>query len=1104
LILTSRIRRPFLLGVILVAAAARGLPVDAQHGQFAVPPDLKIELFADESQLADPVAICLDEQGRLYVAETGRALRGVEENRRGDEWLDDDLASQTVADRRRMLQKWAHEFPGGLDYFTKYSERLRLLEDIDNDGRADRSTIFAGGFNDVVDGLAAGVIARQGEIYFACIPNLYRLRDRDGDGQADEREVVHHGFGIRHAFYGHDLHGLIWGPDGKLYFSMGDRGFHVETPDRRTLHSPDRGAVLRCNRDGSELEVFATGLRNPQELAFDAFGNLFTGDNNSDAGDRARLVYLPEGSDSGWRMEYQYLNDPYPRGPWSSEKLWHPQHAGQPASILPPIAWITDGPSGMVYYPGVGFPDRYQGHFFLCDFRADATSQIVSFAVKPLGAGFEMVDAGPFLQKMVATDVDFGYDGKMYIADFIGGWDVTGTGRIHAVYSPAHVNDDSTAQVQQLFHEGFADREVGQLIGLLGHRDMRVRLRAQFALAARGPAAREALQTVAQRRDEQFARLHAIWSLGQIGRQGADVAASLLPLLGDADAEVRSQAAKVLGENSSLLAAPRLLELLGDESLRVRAFAAQALGKLGNRNAVAAVVGMLERNADQDVFLRHAGVMALAEIGDAEALLKHASHPARSVRLAVLLALRRMEDPRLGRFLHDPDLQLVAEAARAIHDLPLPAAMSELAALVEQPLPSNLSDETSVRWGIVRRALNANFRLGQPQHALALSKFAADPTRVVQFRSEALDHLLNWPRPPARDAVLGRLQELPPRDANRLAAVLQPSFGRLLSITQAEIFTRATRLATSLGIEVDNGAFFERLRDAEQRIETRVAALQLLAERAGPRLESCLEIALGDDDPVLRAAGRDVVAETDPARALRLFAQTLRSGTTLEQQRALARLSAMALLGADQLLERQFDQLLKNKLPPALHLDVLEAARVRQTESLQQRLAAYETAATADDPLTKFRWALEGGDRDRGRAVFFNNTAVQCQRCHAADGRRAGDVGPDLSGIGAKHDRKYLLSAVITPNRKLAEGYRYAKIITNDGNVYAGRVLQENADEIRLQREPQGEVTIPIESVEARSPGISAMPDNVAEILTPGELRDLIEFLADQKGQKER
>ena len=75
-------------------------------------------------------------------------------------------------------------------------------------------------------------------------------------------------------------------PDGKLYFSCGDRGFPVET-ERGPIAHPHTGAVLRCNLDGSELEVYHTGLRNPQELVFDEHGNLFTGENNSDGGDNA-------------------------------------------------------------------------------------------------------------------------------------------------------------------------------------------------------------------------------------------------------------------------------------------------------------------------------------------------------------------------------------------------------------------------------------------------------------------------------------------------------------------------------------------------------------------------------------------------------------------------------------------------------------------------------------------------------------------------------------------------------------------------------------------------------------------------------------------------
>ena len=142
---------------------------------------------------------------------------------------------------------------------------------------------------------------------------------------------------------------------------MGDRGYSITTKEGERLHDPASGAVFRCELDGSNLEVYATGFRNPQELAFDDLGNLFTGDNNSDGGDRARLVHVVRGSDSGWRMYYQYLGD---RGPWNREQLWHPKHDGQPAYIVPPICNFADGPSGLTYYPGTGLGDEYRKHVF--------------------------------------------------------------------------------------------------------------------------------------------------------------------------------------------------------------------------------------------------------------------------------------------------------------------------------------------------------------------------------------------------------------------------------------------------------------------------------------------------------------------------------------------------------------------------------------------------------------------------------------------------------------------------------------------------------------------------------------------------------------------
>ena len=143
------------------------------------------------------------------------------------------------------------------------------------------------------------------------------------------------------------MHGLVFGPGGRLYFSIGDRASMIQT-EGHTVGTPDSGAVFRCEADGSGLEMVYQGLRNPQDLVFDAWGNLFTGDNNSDGGDQARWTWLVEGGDSGWRIGWQFLEGrsaPNPRGPWNSEKMWHPQNDAQPAYLTPPIKNISSGPS---------------------------------------------------------------------------------------------------------------------------------------------------------------------------------------------------------------------------------------------------------------------------------------------------------------------------------------------------------------------------------------------------------------------------------------------------------------------------------------------------------------------------------------------------------------------------------------------------------------------------------------------------------------------------------------------------------------------------------------------------------------------------------------
>ena len=172
---------------------------------FRVPAGLNVELFAAEPILANPVAFCIDEKGVVYVAETFRLHAGVTDTRNHMNWLDDDLACRTVADRVAMYRKFlGKEFAS----YNLQHDRVRRIVDRDGDGRADVATVFADGFNDPASGIGAGVLARGSDVWFTCIPGLWKLSDLDGDGRAEKRTLFHDGYGVHVGFLGHDFHGL--------------------------------------------------------------------------------------------------------------------------------------------------------------------------------------------------------------------------------------------------------------------------------------------------------------------------------------------------------------------------------------------------------------------------------------------------------------------------------------------------------------------------------------------------------------------------------------------------------------------------------------------------------------------------------------------------------------------------------------------------------------------------------------------------------------------------------------------------------------------------------------------------------------------------------
>lgn len=1073
-------------------------PAEAERS-LRVASGFKVDLFAAEPLLANAVAFHVDEKGRFYVVESFRHTDGVTDTRSHMNWLVDDLACRTVADRVAMYKKFFT--PEEFAAFGVESERIRIVEDGDGDGKADHATVFADGFSSPETGIAAGVLARKGNVYFTNIPDLWLLKDADGDGKADSREALHTGYGVHVGFLGHDLHGLIFGPDGKLYFSIGDRGFNIKTPDGRTLVALDSGSVLRCEPDGTNLEVVATGLRNPQELAFNDTGDLFTVDNNSDGGDKARFVHLIEGGDSGWRIGFQFIEKPNSRGVWNAEKMWTPEWEGKPAYLIPPLLNFSDGPSGLACYPGVGLNDGEKGRFYLSDFRgAAATSGVRSFAARPKGASFELVEPKEFLWGLQATDCDFAPDGALYVTDWIKGWGKTDKGRIWRVSDPAAANDPRVAEVKRLISEGFDPRPDDELARLLNHADRRVRQESQFSLADRakkadGAKALAALAQVAKTPAEGYGRLHAAWGLGQVLRTADDArrsqaAPTLLALLSDADAEVRAQAARSLAE-SPATPATAVLPLLADESPRVRLHATLALARLTpTAEVVAPVLGRVRSGDGADPVLRSAAVSALARAADdaaaKAAILGQAADPSPEVRMAVLLTLRKLADPAVARFLDDIDPAIVLEAARCIVERPgMDEALAKLAALADRRnLPEPL-------W---RRVLTACEGPGDWADPKALAAVATRGDVPASIRVEAVEMIARWAEPPALHPLTGLYRGKSNRSPEPAVAALAPALAFLVADPSNEVRDAAAAAAGTLKIADAGPTLRGLVADASRPAGSRVEALRALDALKDEKLAEVVDAALNDEAIPVRAEGLRLLAHLEPERAIDVATKVLAAGATAEKQGAFSAVATIPGAKADALLAAWLEKLANGEVAPDVRLDLTEAAAARDSADVKAALGRYEAIRDTNDPLAAFRDTLAGGDADRGRRIFREKAEVQCLRCHkvAGDG---GEVGPELAGVGRRKDRDYVLESIVLPNKQIAEGFETQVLALADGRVVAGIVKAEDDKEVRLVT-PEGTlVVVPKDEIEEKTRGNSAMPEDLIKDLKKTEIRDLVEFL---------
>lgn len=246
-----------------------------------------------------------DEKGRLFVAESSGL----------------DLYAELLALTRKC--------------------QIRLLEDRNGDGKFERSQVFA-------DKLVypMGLAWRDGKLFVADPPELVALEDTDADGRADKRTVILKKFG--HKDNG-SLHGLIFGPDGWLYMTMGSPdGYKFTRADGSVLEG-ESGALIRCRPDGSDVQVLARGFDNLVEIVFTPEWEIIGTDNWfrwPEAGVRDALVHLVPGG------LYPRQKDVGTPQPITGEPL--------PAISLYPAVAL----SGLARYEGSAFPREMHGNLF--------------------------------------------------------------------------------------------------------------------------------------------------------------------------------------------------------------------------------------------------------------------------------------------------------------------------------------------------------------------------------------------------------------------------------------------------------------------------------------------------------------------------------------------------------------------------------------------------------------------------------------------------------------------------------------------------------------------------------------------------------------------
>jgi quinoprotein glucose dehydrogenase len=383
-----------------------------------------------------------------------------------------------------------------------------------------------------------------------------------------------------------------------------------------------------------------------------------------------------------------------------------------------------------------------------------------------------------------------------------------------------------------------------------------------------------------------------------------------------------------------------------------------------------------------------------------------------------------------------------------------------------------------------------------PAHLASVIEFGLRHDLASHIREHVWQLVSLWAEPSPRDPVHGLWRALEPRPREEVAATVRSALPQIIAAGPAGAL--GLLAAAELGVSEAQEPLQRVAMGEEYAPDVRARALAALSKADDSVVRSAVTAGLSSTDPSIRSAARHLMFQRFPDQAVPELMNAVESGVTRERQTAITMLSQLRAPAAQLAVREWLERLESGASPPELQLEILDAALQSKDPGLIERAKRFQEQLAGKEALEQFGGSLYGGDAEQGGRIFHENTALACRRCHSVmPGKKL--VGPNLADVGKRLPRQELLESIVKPNEKIAEGFQTTVLQLDTGKVVSGILRSENETSAVLVDPDGKEIAVDAATIEDRFEGLSAMPEGLEKQMTPRDLRDLVEFLSQQR-----